>query len=101
MIDPHGPDGRPIGIFESGAILIYLADKTGKLMPKDGPGRYQVLQWLMFQMGGVGPMFGQYGHFHKFAADKVENNPYPAQRYRTKLAVCSVSWKRNWRRAPG
>lgn len=82
LIDPHGPDGRPIGIFESGAILIYLADKTGKLMPKDGPGRYQVLQWLMFQMGGVGPMFGQYGHFHKFAADKVENNPYPAQRYR-------------------
>ncbi len=82
LIDPNGPDGKPIGIFESGAILIYLADKTGKLLPKEGAARYAVLQWLMFQMGGVGPMFGQYGHFHKFAADKVENNPYPAQRYR-------------------
>lgn len=82
LIDPEGPDGKPIGIFESGAILIYLAEKTGKLMPTDARGRMQVLQWLMFQMGGVGPMFGQYGHFHKFAADKVENNPYPAQRYR-------------------
>ena len=82
LIDPNGPGGKPIGIFESGAILIYLADKTGKLMPKDGAARYAVLQWQMFQMGGVGPMFGQYGHFHKFAADKVENNPYPAQRYR-------------------
>lgn len=82
LIDPDGPDGKPIGIFESGAILIYLADKTGKLLPKEGAARYAVLQWLMFQMGGVGPMFGQYGHFHKFAADKVENNPYPAQRYR-------------------
>jgi GST-like protein len=82
LIDPNGPDGKPIGIFESGAILVYLADKTGKLLPKEGAARYAVLQWLMFQMGGVGPMFGQYGHFYKFAADKVENNPYPAQRYR-------------------
>lgn len=82
LIDPNGPDGKPIGIFESGAILIYLADKTGRLLPKEGAARYAVLQWLMFQMGGVGPMFGQYGHFHKYAADKVENNPYPAQRYR-------------------
>ena len=82
LIDPNGPGGKPIGIFESGAILIYLADKTGKLLPKEGAARYAVLQWLMFQMGGVGPMFGQYGHFYKFAADKVENNPYPAQRYR-------------------
>jgi GST-like protein len=82
LIDPNGPDGKPIGIFESGAILVYLADKTGRLLPKEGAARYAVLQWLMFQMGGVGPMFGQYGHFYKFAADKVENNPYPAQRYR-------------------
>lgn len=82
IIDPNGPAGTPVGIFESGAILVYLADKTGRLMPKTGAARYEVLQWLMFQMGGVGPMFGQYGHFHKFAADKVENNPYPAQRYR-------------------
>ncbi|MDH4441364.1 MAG: glutathione S-transferase N-terminal domain-containing protein [Rhizobium sp.] len=82
LIDPNGPDGKPIGIFESGAILFYLAEKTGKLIPKDARGRMQVLQWLMFQMGGVGPMFGQYGHFHKFAADKVTNNSYPAERYR-------------------
>lgn len=82
IIDPNGPEGTPVGIFESGAILVYLADKTGRLMPKTGAARYEVLQWLMFQMGGVGPMFGQYGHFHKFAADKVENNPYTAQRYR-------------------
>ncbi|MGE8102871.1 glutathione binding-like protein [Allorhizobium sp. NPDC080224] len=82
LIDPDGPDGKPIGLFESGAILIYLADKAGKLLPKDGAARYTVLQWLMFQMGGVGPMFGQYGHFYKFAADKVKNNPYPAERYR-------------------
>ncbi|MDQ0422751.1 GST-like protein [Peteryoungia aggregata LMG 23059] len=85
LVDPNGPDGQPIGIFESGAILIYLADKTGRLMPREGAARYAVLQWLMFQMGGVGPMFGQYGHFHKFAADKVENNPYPAQRYRDEV----------------
>ncbi len=85
LVDPNGPDGKPIGIFESGAILIYLADKTGRLMPREGAARYAVLQWLMFQMGGVGPMFGQYGHFHKFAADKVENNPYPAQRYRDEV----------------
>jgi GSH-dependent disulfide-bond oxidoreductase len=85
LVDPNGPDGKPIGIFESGAILIYLADKTGRLMPREGAGRYAVLQWLMFQMGGIGPMFGQYGHFHKFAADKVENNPYPAQRYRDEV----------------
>ena len=82
LIDPDGPDGQPIGLFESGAILVYLAEKTGKLMPKDAAGRYEVLQWLMFQMGGVGPMFGQFGHFFKFAADKVANNSYPMERYR-------------------
>ncbi|MBP1850466.1 glutathione binding-like protein [Rhizobium halophytocola] len=82
MIDPNGPDGQPIGIFETGAILTYLADKTGRLMPKEGAGRYAVLQWLFFQVGGVGPMFGQFGHFYKFAADKVADNPYPMERYR-------------------
>ena len=71
LIDPHGPDGKPIGLFESGAILWYLAEKTGKLIPADASGRYETLCWVMFQMGGVGPMFGQFGHFHKFAAEKV------------------------------
>jgi len=82
LIDPHGPDGKPIGLFESGAILVYLAEKTGKLIPADAVGRYEVLQWVFFQMGGVGPMFGQFGHFFKFAADKVANNSYPMERYR-------------------
>ncbi|MAU20977.1 MAG: glutathione S-transferase [Martelella sp.] len=81
IIDPEGPEGKPIGLFESGAILIYLAEKTGRLMPNDPVGRYEVIQWVMFQMGGVGPMFGQFGHFFKHAADKVANNPYPVQRY--------------------
>ncbi len=82
IIDPDGPDGKPIGLFESGAILVYLAEKTGRLIPADAAGRYETLAWVMFQMSGVGPMFGQFGHFHKFAADKVANNPYPAERYR-------------------
>lgn len=82
IIDPNGPDGKPIGLFESGAILVYLAEKTGKLMPTDAAGRYEVLQWLFFQMAGIGPMFGQFGHFYKFAADKVANNSYPVERYR-------------------
>ncbi|MEL6479414.1 MAG: glutathione S-transferase N-terminal domain-containing protein [Pseudomonadota bacterium] len=80
LIDPDGPGGAPFGIWESGAILIYLADKTSKLLPAEGAARYETLQWLMFQMGGVGPMFGQFGHFHKFAADKV-SDPYPRTRY--------------------
>jgi GSH-dependent disulfide-bond oxidoreductase len=82
LIDPNGPDGKPIGLFESGAILVYLAEKTGKLIPADAAGRYETLCWVMFQMGGVGPMFGQFGHFFKFAADKVANNSYPMERYR-------------------
>ncbi|MEQ9643453.1 MAG: glutathione binding-like protein [Alphaproteobacteria bacterium] len=80
IIDPDGPGGKPMGLWESGAILVYLADKTGKLMPTDGAARYECLQWLMFQMGGVGPMFGQFGHFFKFAADKITDN-YPTERY--------------------
>jgi GST-like protein len=82
IIDPNGPDGKPIGLFESGAILVYLAEKSGKLIPADARGRYEVLQWVFFQMGGIGPMFGQFGHFFKFAADKVANNSYPMERYR-------------------
>ena len=82
IIDPNGPDGKPIGLFESGAILVYLAEKTGKLIPADAAGRYETLSWVMFQMGGVGPMFGQFGHFFKFAAEKVANNSYPVERYR-------------------
>ncbi|MCP8897479.1 glutathione S-transferase C-terminal domain-containing protein [Shinella daejeonensis] len=82
LIDPDGPGGKPIGLFESGAILIYLAEKTGKLLPADAAARYETLCWVMFQMGGVGPMFGQFGHFYKFAADKVANNSYPMERYR-------------------
>jgi GST-like protein len=80
IIDPDGPGGKPLALFESGAILLYLAEKTGKLIPADPAGRIECIQWLMFQMGGVGPMFGQFGHFFKFAADKV-SDPYPSERY--------------------
>ncbi len=80
IVDPDGPDGRPLGLFESGAILIYLAEKTGKFMPSDAPGRYQTIQWLMFQMGGIGPMFGQLGFFNKFAGKDYEDKR-PRDRY--------------------
>ena len=85
IIDPHGPDDLPVGLFESGAILLYLAEKAGKLIPNDPIGRYEAIQWVMFQMGGVGPMFGQFGHFYKYAADKVANNPYPVERYKKEV----------------
>ena len=78
IIDPDGPGGKPIGMFESGAILIYLADKTGKFLTKDAYDRYIVLQWLMFQMGGVGPMFGQAHHFMRAAKEQI---PYGIERY--------------------
>lgn len=78
IVDPHGPDGKPIHLFESGAILVYLAAKFGKLMPKSDRGKYQVLQWLMFQMGGVGPMLGQTHHFRGYAPEKIE---YAINRY--------------------
>ena len=80
MIDPAGPGGDAIGLFESGAILVYLAEKSGNLMPADPQGRYECLQWVFFQMAGVGPMFGQYGHFFKFMAGKLKDD-YPTERY--------------------
>jgi GST-like protein len=80
ILDPNGPGGKPLPLFESGAILIYLAEKTGRLMPQDAAGRYQTIQWLMFQMSGVGPMFGQVGFFHKFAGKDYEDKR-PRDRY--------------------
>ena len=80
IIDPNGPGGAPLGLFESGAILQYLAEKTGKLVPSDAARRYQTIQWVHFQMGGIGPMFGQVGFFHKFAGREFEDKR-PLQRY--------------------
>ncbi|AUH50758.1 glutathione S-transferase [Chromobacterium sp. ATCC 53434] len=80
ILDPNGPDGKPLALFESGAILIYLAEKTGQLLPRDPAARYQTMQWLMFQMGGIGPMFGQLGFFHKFAGKDYEDKR-PRDRY--------------------
>ena len=80
IIDPDGPGGEPMGLFESGAILVYLAEKTGQFLPADPRGRYEVLQWLMFQMGGVGPLFGQLGFFVKFKGAEVQD-PIPRERY--------------------
>jgi GST-like protein len=80
ILDPNGPGGKPLPLFESGAILIYLAEKTGQFMPQDAGARYETIQWLMFQVGGVGPMFGQVGFFHKFAGREYENKR-PRDRY--------------------
>ena len=80
MIDPNGPGGKPLALWESGAMLVYLAAKSGKFMPKDEAGKYEALQWLMFQMGGIGPMFGQLGFFHKFAGKDYEDKR-PRDRY--------------------
>ena len=78
IVDPDGPDGKPLSLFESGAILLYLAGKTGRLLPEGTRARYEVLQWLMFQMGGVGPMLGQAHHFRIYAPEKL---PYAIDRY--------------------
>ncbi|KQX97065.1 glutathione S-transferase [Massilia sp. Root133] len=85
IYDPDGPGGRPLALFESGAILIYLADKTGKFLPADPGARYETIQWLMWQMGGVGPMFGQVGFFNKFAGKAYEDKR-PLQRYANESA---------------
>jgi GSH-dependent disulfide-bond oxidoreductase len=83
LVDDEGPDGQPITLFESGAILVYLAGKTGKFLPESDRAKYQALQWLMFQMGGVGPMFGQVHHFLRYAPEPV---PYAVHRYTTEAA---------------
>ena len=80
LLDPAGPGGKPMALWESGAILIYLAEKTGQFLPADPAARYETLQWLMFQMGGVGPMCGQLGVFHKFAGKDYEDKR-PRDRY--------------------
>jgi GST-like protein len=81
IIDPNGPGGKPLGLWESGAILLYLAEKTGKLLPADPGRRYETIQWVFFQMASVGPMFGQVGFFHKFAGKAFEDKR-PLERYR-------------------
>ena len=100
IIDPDGPGGAPLALFESGAILIYLAEKTGQFLPADPARRYETIQWLMFQMGGIGPMFGQLGFFHKFAGKDYEDKR-PRDRYATEskrlLGVLETRLKdRSW-----
>ena len=81
IIDPDGPDGKPLALFESGAILLYLAEKTGKFIPADAAARYETIQWVFFQMAAIGPMFGQLGFFHKFAGREIADKR-PLERYR-------------------
>ncbi|ETF02521.1 glutathione S-transferase [Advenella kashmirensis W13003] len=100
IIDPNGPEGEPIVLFESGAILVYLAGKTGKLMPQSVAARYETLQWVMFQMGGIGPMFGQLGFFHKFAGkdfeDKRPRDRYVAESRRLLCVLNKHLTNRDW-----
>jgi GST-like protein len=100
IIDPNGPDGRPLPLFESGAILIYLAEKTGRFLPEDAAGRIQTIQWLMFQMGAIGPMFGQVGFFNKFAGkeyeDKRPRDRYVAEAQRLLHVLDQRLAERNW-----
>ena len=100
IIDPNGPGGQPLALFESGAILIYLAEKTGQLMSQDPAQRYETIQWVMFQMGGIGPMFGQLGFFHKFAGkdfeDKRPRDRYVAESKRLLGVLDKHLQGRNW-----
>ncbi len=100
IIDPNGPGGKPLALFESGAILLYLAEKTGKFLPADVADRYETIQWLMFQMGGIGPMFGQLGFFHKFGgkdyADKRPRDRYVAESKRLLGVLEGRLAGRNW-----
>ena len=100
IIDPDGPGGQPIGLFESGAILLYLADKTGQLIPDDPARRWHAVQWLMFQMGGIGPFFGQVGYFNKFAgreiADKRPLDRYVAEARRLLEVMDGALGGRTW-----
>lgn len=82
IVDLNGPGGKPFALMESGAILIYLAERAGRLLPTDAAQRFKCLQWLFFQVGHIGPMFGQFGHFFKYARDKCDH-PYPLERYTT------------------
>ncbi len=118
LVDPQGPDGKPISLFESGAILLYLAGKTGKFLPRSDRDRFKMLEWLMFQMGGVGPMLGQAHHFRIYAPEKIEyavnrytneakrlygvmdrqlqNHPYIAGRQHTVADIAIFPWLRSW-----
>jgi GSH-dependent disulfide-bond oxidoreductase len=100
ILDPDGPGGQPLPLFESGAILIYLGDKTGKFLPREGAARYETIQWLMFQMGGIGPMFGQVGFFTKFAGkdfeDKRPRDRYVAEAVRLLNVVDKRLAEREW-----
>src|SRR5688572_27734471 len=100
IIDPHGPGGKPLPLFESGAILVYLADKSGQLMPRESAGRLETIQWLMFQLAGLGPMFGQVGFFHKFAgkdfADKRPRDRYVGESKRVLGVVNERLTTRAW-----
>ncbi|KAG0603557.1 hypothetical protein M758_10G102400 [Ceratodon purpureus] len=94
IVDPDGPDGHPIAVFESGAILLYLAEKSGKFLSSNPRHRWETIQWVMFQMAGVGPMFGQFAHFYRTAKDKCLD-PYPTERYRTEaMRLLAVVEKR-------
>lgn len=119
MVDPNGPDGKPISMFESGAILLYLASKTGKFLPKTDREKFKVLEWLMFQMGGLGPMLGQTHHFRIYAPEKIDyainrytneakrlygvlekqlsTNPYIAGKSYSIADIAIFPWLRSWK----